>query len=119
MKLAIEGDLNVIAQEEFKSFHNLSVVIGTDCTPMHYKNPYKQLFSLMNTNIRPVYIIEDDITLIERSKIIVISEIGKEIPQRFKKFLNTISEKDQISIQYCSDKNKNEVLFSKVSEASF
>ncbi len=112
-KIAIEGSLSTIAQQEFKDYDSLSIVIGTDCTPLYSKNPYKQIFSLMITGIRPIFIVDDCIALIDRTKIVVISEKVGDLPERFKKLISSISEKDKIPVEYLTDKNKTWAPFSK------
>ena len=103
VKLAMEGDLITIAQQEFKNCDNLSVVIGTDSTPLYSKNPYKQILSFMTiTGIRPIYLIDDCVTRIDRSKILVIPENVDKMPERFKDFLINISERDNIPVEYLS-----------------
>ena len=113
VKHAMEGDLITIAQQEFKYCDNLSVVIGTDSTPLYSKNPYKQILSFMTiTGIRPIYLIDDCVTRIDRSKILVISENVDKMPEKFKDFLINISEQDKIPVEYSTGKNKNTASFS-------
>ena len=120
VKLAMEGDLTTIAQQEFKNCDNLSVVIGTDCTPLYSKNPYKGIASFMTiTGIRPIFLIDDSITRIDRSKILVIPENGNNMPERFKDFLINISEKDKIPVEYLTRENKNTASFPEVSTCYF
>jgi len=119
LKLAIEGNLSTIAQQEFRHYDNLSIVIGTDCTPLYSKNPYNQIFSLMTTGIRPIYIVDDFISLIDRTKIIVISEKVEDLPERFKNFLFSISNKDKIPVEYLTEKNKTWAPISKENKHYF
>jgi len=102
----MEGDLITIAQQEFKNCDNLSLVIGTDSTHLYSKNPYKQILSFMTiTGIRPIYLIDDCVTRIDRSKILVITENVNKMPERFKDFLINISERDNIPVEYLSGEN--------------
>ena len=120
VKLAMEGDLITIAQQEFKKCDNLSVVIGTDCTPLYSKNPYKQILSFMTiTGIRPIYLIDDCVTRIDRSKILVIPENVDKMPERFKDFLINISERDNIPVEYLSGENYNNASFPEGSTCNF
>jgi len=119
-KLAMEGDLSTIAQQEFRNCDNLSVVIGTDCTPLYSKNPYKQiLFFMTNTGIRPIFLIDGSITCIGRSKILVIPEIEDKMPVRLKDFLNNISEKDNIPVEYLTEENFNNASFPEIGNCRF
>ncbi len=112
VKLAMEGDLATIAQQEFKNKDNISVVIGTDCTPLYSKDPYKRITSFMTiTGIRPIFLIDDIITRIDRSKILVIPENGDKMPEKFKDFLINISEKDKIPVEYLTGENENTASF--------
>jgi len=120
VKLAMEGDLSTIAQQEFKNCDNLSVVIGTDCTPLYSKNPYKQiLFFMTNTGIRPIFLIDGSITRIDRSRIHVIPEIKDKMPVRLKDFLNNISEMDNIPVEYLTEENFNNAAFPEISNCRF
>lgn len=120
VKHAMEGDLITIAQQEFKNCDNLSVVIGTDSTPLYSKNPYKQILSFMTiTGIRPIFLIDDSITRIDRSKILVISENEDNMPERFKDFLINISERDNIPVEYLSGENYNNASFPEGSTSNF
>jgi len=112
VKLAMEGDLTTIAQQEFKNCDNLSVVIGTDCTPLYSKNPYKRITSFMTiTGIRPIFLIDDIITHIDRSKILVISEKADKMSEKLKDFVIKISERDNIPVEYLSGENYNNASF--------
>jgi len=120
VKLAMEGDLSTIAQKEFKNCDNLMVVIGTDCTPLYSKNPYKQILSFIKiTGIRPIYLIDGCITRIDRSKVLVIPENEDKMPKRFKDFLINISEKDEIPVEYLTGENMNAASFPEVSTCCF
>jgi len=108
VKLAMEGDLTTIAQQEFKNCDNLSVVIGTDCTPLYSKNPYKRITSFMTiTGIRPIFLIDDIITCIDHSKILVISEKAGKMSEELKDFLNKTSERETIPVEYLTGEYKN------------
>ena len=119
-KLAMEGDLTTIAQQEFRNCDNLLVVIGTDSTHLYSKNPYKQILSFMTiTGIRPIFLIDDSITRIDRSKILVISENEDNMPERFKDFLINISERDNIPVEYLSSENYINASFPEGSTSNF
>jgi len=120
VKLAMEGDLTTIAQQEFRNCDNLLVVIGTDSTHLYSKNPYKQILSFITiTGIRPIFLIDDSITRIDRSKILVISENEDNMPERFKDFLINISERDNIPVEYLSGENYNNASFPEGSTSNF
>ncbi len=120
VKLAREGDLTTIAQEELKNCDNFSVVIGTDCAPLYTRKPYKRIRSFMTiTGIRPIFIIDDNITRIDRSKILVIQGNVDKMPETFKKFLAKISEEDKIPVEYSTGENQNTASYSDRSSCHF
>ena len=120
VKLAREGDLTTIAQEELKNCDNFSVVIGTDCTPLYTRKPYKRIRSFMTTTgIRPIFIVDDNIIRIERSKIFVIQGDADKMSETFKKFLAKISEEDKIPVEYSTGENQNTASYSDRSSCHF
>ncbi len=113
VKLAMEGDLTTIAQKELKNCENFSVVIGTNCAPLYTRKPYMRIRSFMTiTGIRPIYIIDDIITRIDRSKILVNLETTGKMSETFKKFLAKISEEDKIPVEYSTGENLNTASYS-------
>lgn len=108
-KLAIEGDLATIVNQKFRKDNNLSVVVGSDRHQVINKTTNKHTISFIKKSIiRPIFLIEDNITLIDRSKIIIVSDNPDQIPELTKKILVDISEKDDLEIEYATGKkNRN------------
>ena len=108
VKLAREGDLTSIAQEELKNCDNFSVVIGTDCAPLYTRKPYKRIKSFITiTGIRPIFIVDDNITQINQSKILVIQGNKDKMSETFKDFLAKVSEEDKIPVEYSTGDKLN------------
>ena len=108
LKVAIEGGLTSIMKQEFSNDENLSVVIGTDWDPVYDKISIKQVMAFIRTtNIRPIFLIGDTITLIDRTMIMIISGNANMIPETIKKCLVQISERDNIPIEYVTDEKKS------------
>ena len=110
-KLAIEGDLATILKNKFGNVDNLTVVIGEDQNPLKHKIPCKQIITIMKaTNISNIFYIDENITFIDRNKMLIISEKPDKIHESFKNFIVNISKKFSIDIEYITTKNKDSVL---------
>jgi len=71
------------------------------------------------TGIRPIFIVDDNIIRIERSRIFVIQGNVDKMPETFKKFLAKISEEDKIPVEYSTGENQNTASYSDRSSCHF
>lgn len=107
-KLVIEGHLATVVRQNFNSNDSLSFIIGADSDQLLIKDTNKQAISLIKkTNIRSLFLIDENITLIDRSKIIVVSDNPDSIAESTKEFLASISDKNSIDIEYVTGSDKN------------
>jgi len=107
-KLVIEGHLATVVRQNFNSNDSLSFIIGADSDQLLMKDTNKQAISLIKkTNIRSLFLIDENITLIDRSKIIVVSDNPDSIAESTKEFLASISDKNSIDIEYVTGSDKN------------
>lgn len=110
-KLAIEGDLATTLKHEFYSKNINTLVIGDDHNVLKDQIPYSQISTIMKTiNKRPIFYINDNITLIGHRNILTISDELNKISDRYKIFLTNLSKLYKTDIEYITINNESSVL---------
>lgn len=95
----IEGELKDIIIKEFGNLKNFSIVAGSVTESSPNKIPCKNIIeALVRSNIYPVFLISDCITLIEQSRILIIVDNENKIPDQYKDYLQDIGEGKPVEI---------------------
>jgi len=100
IKVTREGDLNTIVEDELKNLKNPLLILGAESSLTKKKITNKQILSFIKNNRhRPTILIDDNITLIDKSKILFIAE-NIETYDEHKALLIDISERDNTPMEY-------------------
>ena len=102
-KMVTEGDLALTLKKEFSNTDNPFVVIGEDedIDFLKHKTPQKHISAVMKEgSIENILYIEDDITIINESKIKYISENHERIAGKFDNYLAKLSKRYSLEIEY-------------------
>jgi hypothetical protein len=110
-KMVAEGDVATILKREFHNGDNTTVVIGEDTELLKHKIPQKQISAIMkDAKIANILYIEDNITLINDSRIVTISEDAKKNNEKLKNYFTKLSEKYSLEIENIDLKSKDILL---------
>jgi hypothetical protein len=108
LKVALEGDLRNVITKEFCYFPNLSIVMGPDTShPLRNGTCRKVIRALRGDRPRPVFLVSDHITIIESSRIIVITENEENLSDLYLVFLKELFGKNSPPIEIISRGNSN------------
>jgi len=119
-KVTIEGELNSVISNNFSDFDNLTVVLGYDFNIPDRKEYYETLLSsILKSTTRPIFIISDFLTVIESSRVVVISDVDETIPPVFLKSLRNVSGKTDMHVEIVTLNNGNTVEMSNATKAHF
>lgn len=119
-KKAIEGNLKSIMETRFGHFTNMSVVLGPGMDKEYYKDSCRSTISaIMETRPRPLFLISDFITLIEQSRISVITEEEDKVPAAYIDFLKKISGENKPIIDIISNDNNKPIKMNKETARHF
>jgi len=105
-KMVYEEDLGTTLKRKQFIDNNLIVLIGEDQKILQHKVSHQHILTVLKAlNKHTTFYVEDNITIINRSKIIVISEDLGKIDSISKNFLNGISRKYGADIEYQTETN--------------
>ncbi|MGM0463912.1 MAG: hypothetical protein ACQEQW_04570 [Bacteroidota bacterium] len=119
-KMAIEGSLKSVMESHFGHYTNISLVLGPGMEKEYYKDSCRTTVSaIMETRPGPLFLISDFITLIEQSRISVITEKEAEVPAAYIDFLKEISGEKKLIIDIISNDNKKAIKINKETARHF
>lgn len=119
-KKAIEGNLKSVIETQFGHYTNMSVVLGPGMEKEYYKDSCRSTISaIMNTRPRPLFLISDFITLIEKSRISIITEKENKVSSAYINFLKDISGEKKPLIDVISNDNKKSIKMNKETARHF
>lgn len=97
IKMACEDDLKSILKNEFSKFPNVSLVIGNKSIESKKNFPCRKIInSAIESDIRPVVVVNDSVTLIEKDTMVVYSESDKKVDSDYLSFLKEIKLKNSM-----------------------
>ena len=95
----IEGELKDIIITEFGNLKKFSIVAGSVSESSPNKIPCRNIIeALVQSNIYPVFLISDCITLIEQSRILIIVDNENKIPDQYREYLQDIGKGKTVDI---------------------
>jgi len=113
-KIAIEGNLGDIMETYFGHYTNLSVVLGPGMDNQYFKDSCRNTVkTIMNARPRPLFLISDFITLIEKNRINIITEKEENVSQAYIDFLEDISADYKPRIEIISSDNQKRIEINK------
>lgn len=119
-KKVMEGNLKSVMKKQFGHYTNMSVVLGPGMEKEYYKDSCRNTISaIMNTRPRPLFLISDFITLIEQSRISVITEKENKVSAEYIDFLKEISGEKKPLIDIISNDNKKLIKMNKETARHF
>lgn len=116
----IEGDLKDIIINEFGKMENLSIVAGSISEPSPNTIPCRNIINaLVECNIHPVFLISDYISLIEDSRIILITGKENKIPSQYLNYLRDLGNEKGKKLELITENNQKQIAMTPKSFAHF
>lgn len=109
-KRVVEGNIQDVIKKDFNNIPHLSVVLGqTIQNPFRKGSCLKIVKALVSAKARPIFLISDFITLIEGSRISLISEREESISELYINYLRQICPDKPIQVEVVTRENENTI----------
>jgi len=95
-----EGDLSGVIRAKFGAPGNLFLMIGSAGRDAGYEMPCRNVFlSLMETGVRPIFLIAGDIVMAGEGRIMVFPLHRDRLPETFNGFLQELAENHRCTVE--------------------
>jgi len=119
-KMVVENDLKSVLNNELGNHEHLSVVLGPDISnPFRRGSCRKIVRALVESKLRPVFLVSDFITLVEESRIIVIAEKEANISIVYLNFLNDIYGRENVMVEIVTEENNKMIRMNRKTSRHF
>ncbi|MFW5877734.1 MAG: hypothetical protein ACOCUP_01345 [bacterium] len=115
-----EGDLKEIIDEDFSALSRLSIVIGSINESNSTKIPcWNVISSLMEASVRPVFLITKCISVIEKSRILVITGKQETGTENYLCFMEELKDKFNFDLEIIRPDDSRKIAMDKNSAEHF